>query len=142
VAPRVNWPLLFLARSDQVHVLAQQQLERLYGPAAGQPGFQYVAVHLRLGGMEREASLKSSKGSSNGPLVDLVQGLTCIKHLGECVEKRVWVPDSMAELNLQGLLPVACRTSRTQPGLASQTAVVASRQAQLAVCSNSPHTPR
>lgn len=68
--------------SDEVQALAQQQLERLYGPRARQPGFQYTAVHMRLGGMKHEASLQFSKGSGNGPVVDLAHGITCIKNLG------------------------------------------------------------
>jgi hypothetical protein len=69
--------------SETVQMQAQQQLEQLYGQQAKQPGFQYLAVHLRVGGMEHEARLRSTKGSSNGPLSDLAHGILCIKNLGE-----------------------------------------------------------
>jgi hypothetical protein len=55
----------------------------LYGSQAKQPGFKYLAVHMRLGGMEQEKSLRSTKGSKNGPLIDLVHGITCINKLGK-----------------------------------------------------------
>jgi hypothetical protein len=69
--------------SDAVQVLAQKQLENLYGRQAKQPGFQYLAVHLRLGGMENEAKLLMTKGSGSGPVTDLAHSITCIKNLGE-----------------------------------------------------------
>lgn len=64
-------------------MLAQKQLENLYGRQAKQPGFQYLAVHLRLGGMENEAQLFMTKGSGSGPVTDLAHSITCIKNLGE-----------------------------------------------------------
>jgi hypothetical protein len=64
-------------------MLAQKQLESLYDRQARHPGFQYLAAHLRLGGMENEAKLSKSKGSGSGPLTDLAHSITCIKNLGE-----------------------------------------------------------
>lgn len=72
-----------MLHSNDVQAAAQQQLVQLYGPAAQRLGFQYVAVHMRLGGMAQEATLKSSKGGRNGPLQDMIRGLQCIQKLGE-----------------------------------------------------------
>lgn len=79
--------LAVLPCSADVQAAAQQQLEKLYGSQAKRAGFQYLAVHMRLGGMEQEKWLRSSKVSRNGPLVDLVHGITCIKKLGKLWDK-------------------------------------------------------
>lgn len=68
---------------------AQQQLIKLYGPQAQEPDFQFLVIHMRLGGMEHEKSLKSTKGGEHGPLLDLIHGLTCIENLGEALLGRV-----------------------------------------------------
>jgi len=62
---------------------AQQHLVKLYGPQAQQPHFAYVAMHMRLGGMQNEAVLTTKRGSHKGPLMDLLRGLTCIQQRGE-----------------------------------------------------------
>lgn len=69
--------------SDDVQSAVQEQLSKLYGPQAEEPGFQFLAIHMRLGGMENEKSLRSSKGGRNGPLLDLMDGLACIQKLGK-----------------------------------------------------------
>jgi hypothetical protein len=62
---------------------AHREMVRLFGSQASQPGFHYMSMHMRLGGMEKEKELRSSKGGRNGPLMDLVQGITCIQKKGE-----------------------------------------------------------
>jgi hypothetical protein len=66
-----------------VEAAANTELLRLFGSQAQQAGFQYVSIHMRLGGMEQEKSLNSDKGGGNGPLLDLIQGVTCMQKKGE-----------------------------------------------------------
>lgn len=69
--------------SPAVQDAAQQQLERIYGRQASLPGFQYLALHMRLGGMDTEESLQGIvKGGANGTLTDLIEGVMCIRKLG------------------------------------------------------------
>lgn len=85
------------AGSPPVQDAAQQHLVHIYGKQALHPGFQYLAMHMRLGGMETETSLgetwKTSggkqnvtvaitKGGPNGALTDLIEGILCIQKLG------------------------------------------------------------
>lgn len=61
----------------------EENLVQLFGESALQPGFQFVSMHLRLGGMPQEKVLKINKGSSRGPLADLIGGMNCANELGE-----------------------------------------------------------
>jgi hypothetical protein len=56
--------------------------QRLFGRAAQQPGFGFVGLHLRLGGMANEEALKEARGSKLGVMADLISGLRCSRQLG------------------------------------------------------------
>lgn len=60
--------------SNDISSAVDEELVKLYGPQARQPGFKYVAAHLRLAGMPEEKVLlpHGHRGLGRGPLVDLM----------------------------------------------------------------------
>jgi hypothetical protein len=64
---------------------ASQQLAQLFGPGSQAPGFQYVAAHLRLGGLGHESRLKKDRGTGKGGLADVIGALSCAQKLGQGV---------------------------------------------------------
>jgi hypothetical protein len=78
---------LFACRlcSAALEEAASQQLAQLFGPGSQAPGFQYVAAHLRLGGLGHEGRLKKDRGTGKGELADVIGGLSCAQKLGQGV---------------------------------------------------------
>lgn len=87
---------------------------------------------MRLGGMENEASLKSSKGGRNGPLLDLIHGITCIRSLGESPRLRLLCADACVFNTApvchkqERVVPVRCMRHTDLPRLA-KTVLAASQ---------------
>eukprot|EP00879_Flechtneria_rotunda_P009176 GHRR01009606.1.p1 GENE.GHRR01009606.1~~GHRR01009606.1.p1 ORF type:complete len:229 (+),score=42.96 GHRR01009606.1:840-1526(+) len=69
--------------SSELAESIRSHLEELFGPRSSMPGFNYVAMHLRLGGLEHENKLPDERGSGQGPLHDVIEGLRCARKLGD-----------------------------------------------------------
>lgn len=69
--------------SAELSKLADQQMVDLYGPQALEPGFKYVAAHMRLGGLPTEPKTLH-RGTGKGQLHDFI---TVLQQAGQLADE-------------------------------------------------------